>query len=185
MTAWCGPSRPPSEVPAAPRAPGPQPQRISYGEQRPLTLREGAEENRLRFRALTGREGAKGPLRSRWWAGRVQTAGHWQEGEKPGKPLWLLIEWPKEEPEPTKYYLCDLPEELTRKRLVQIARGRWRVELDYQQRKEELGLDHFEGRSWTGWHHHVTLVMWAHLFLRLEQQRRSSKRKMDAAANAA
>jgi SRSO17 transposase len=69
--------------------------------------------------------------------------------------------------------------------MVQIARGRWRVELDYQQMKEELGLDHFEGRSWTGWHHHVTLVMLAHLFLRLEQQRRSSKRKMDAAANAA
>jgi SRSO17 transposase len=179
-------TKPPTyEVPAAPRAPGPQPKRISYGEQRPLTLREVAEENRLRFRTLTWREGAKGPLRSRWWAGRVQTAWHWQEGEKPGPSLWLLIEWPKEEPEPTRYYLCDLPEELTRKRLVQIARGRWRVELDYQQMKEELGLDHFEGRSWTGWHHHVTLVMLAHLFLRLEQQRRSSKRKMDPARDAA
>jgi SRSO17 transposase len=179
-------TKPPTySVPTAPRAPGPQPTRISYGEQHPLTLRAVAEENRLRFRTLTWREGAQGPLRSRWWVGRVQTAGHWQEGEEPGKPLWLLIEWPKGEPEPTKYYLCDLPEELSRKRLVQIARGRWRVELDYQQMKEELGLDHFEGRSWTGWHHHVTLVMLAHLFLRLEQQRRSSKRKMDPARNAA
>ena len=180
---WTEP--PTYKVPAAPRAPGPQPTRISYGDQRPLTLREVAEENRLRFRPLTWREGAKGPLRSRWWAGRVQTAWHWQEGEEPGPPLWLLIEWPKEEPEPTKYYLCDLPEKLSRKRLVQIARGRWRVERDYQQMKEELGLDHFEGRSWTGWHHHVTLVMLAHLFLRLEQKRRRSKRTLDTARNAA
>jgi SRSO17 transposase len=161
-------TEPPTDaVPTTPRAPGPRPTRISYGEQQPLTRRAVAEENRLRFRSLTGREGAKGPLRSRWWAGRVQTAWHWQEGEEPGPPRWLLIAWPKEESEPTKYYLCDLPEELTRKRLVQIARGRGRVELDYQQMKEELGLDHFEGRSWTGWHHHVTLVMLAHLFLRL------------------
>jgi SRSO17 transposase len=172
-------------IPAAPRAPGPPPTRFRYGDQRPLTLREVAEENRRRFRALTWREGTKGPLQSRWWAGRVQTAGHWQEGEEPGSPLWLLLEWPKEETEPTKYYLCDLPQTLSLKRLVQIARGRWRVELDYQQMKEELGLDHFEGRSWTGWHHHVTLVMLAHLFLRLEQKRRSSKRKMDSARDAA
>jgi SRSO17 transposase len=124
-------------APTTPRAPGPQPTRLRYGEQRPFTLREVAEENRLRFRTLTGREGAKGPLRSRGWAGRVQTAGHGQAGEKPGPPLWLLVEWPKEEPEPTQYYLCDLPEELSRQRLVQMARGRWRVELDYQQLKEE------------------------------------------------
>src|SRR3982750_1096389 len=102
-----------------------------------------------------------------------------------GPPLWLLIEWPKDESEPSKYYLCDLPEGLSRKRLVQIARGRWRVELDYQQMKEELGLDHFEGRSWTGWHHHVTLVMLAHLFLRLGKKRGASKRTRDAAANPA
>ena len=68
---------------------------------------------------------------------------------------------------------------------MQIAWGRWRVELDYRQMKEELGLDHFEGRSWTGWHHHVTLVLLAHLFLRLEQQRRSSKRTVDPARDAA
>lgn len=172
-------------VPAALRAPGPPPPRLSYGDQRPLTLREVAEENRRRFRTLTGREGAKGPLTSRWWAGRVQTAGHGQEGEEPGSPLGLLIEGPNGETEPTKYYLCQLPEELSRKRLVQIARGRWRVELDYQQRKEELGLDHFEGRSGTGWHQHVTLVLLAPLFWRLEQQRRSRKRKADAARKAA
>jgi SRSO17 transposase len=183
VVVWTEPPR--YAVPTAPRAPGPKPQRISYGEQRPLSVQEVARQKRKQFRALTWREGAKGPLRSRWWAGRVQTAWHWQEGEEPGSPLWLLIEWPPEEPEPTKYYLCDLPEQLSRKRLVQMARGRWRVELDYQQMKEELGLDHFEGRSWTGWHHHVTLVMLAHLFLRLEQTRRRSKRTLDAARDAA
>jgi SRSO17 transposase len=183
VVVWIEPPR--YAVPTAPRAPGPKPQRISYGEQRPLSVQEVARQKRKQFRALTWREGAKGPLRSRWWAGRVQTAWHWQEGEEPGSPLWLLVEWPPEEPEPTKYYLCDLPEQLSRKRLVQMARGRWRVELDYQQMKEELGLDHFEGRSWTGWHHHVTLVMLAHLFLRLEQTRRRSKRTLDAARDAA
>jgi SRSO17 transposase len=172
-------------IPEAPRAPGPKPKRISYGEQRPWSVQEVARQKQRQFRAVSWREGAQGPLRSRWWAGRVQTAWHWQEGEEPGSPLWLLIEWPPQEPEPAKYYLCDLPEVLSRKRLVQIARGRWRIELDYQQMKEELGLDHFEGRSWIGWHHHVTLVMLAHLFLRLEQQRRSSKRKMDPARDAA
>jgi SRSO17 transposase len=115
----------------------------------------------------------------------VQTAWHWQQGEEPGPPLWLLIEWPREEAEPTQYYLCDLPKDLRLQRLVAIARGRWRIEQDYQQRKEELGLDHFEGRSWNGCHHHVTLVMLAHLFLRLEQTRRRSKRTLDTARDAA
>jgi SRSO17 transposase len=183
VVVWTEP--PPYSVPETPRAPGPKPKRITEGEQRPRSVEEVARQNRFRFRTLTGREGSRGPLRSRWWAGRVQTAGPWQEGEKPGKPLWLLIEWPKEEASPTKYYLCDLSEEFSLKRLVQMARGRWRVELDYQQMKEELGLDHFEGRSWTGWRHPVTLVRRAHLFLRREQQRRSSKRARDAARNAA
>jgi hypothetical protein len=109
-------------------------------------------------------------MRSRWWAGRAQTAWHWQEGEELGPLLWLLIEWPKAAPEPSKYYLYDLPEEFSRKRLVQIA---------------GTGLDHFEGLSWTDWHHHVMLVMMAHLFLRLEQQRRSSKRTVDPTRSAA
>jgi SRSO17 transposase len=183
VVVWTEP--PAYAVPAAPRGPGPRPKRISYGTQRPLSVQEVAQQNRSRFRTLTWREGSQGPLRSRWWASRVQTAGHWQQGEEPGPPLWLLIEWPKDEPEPTKYYLCDLPEELSLKRLVQIARGRWPVELDYQQMKEELGLDHFEGRTWTGWHHHVTLVMLAHLFLRLEQTRGRNKRTLDAAPHAA
>ena len=83
----------------------------------------------------------------------------------------LLVEWPRGEKEPTKYFLCDLPTHYTLRRLVRAAKSRWKIEQDYQQLKEELGLDHYEGRSWRGWHHHVTLVMLAHAFLTIENLR--------------
>ena len=158
---------------------------VRYGEQRPVSVQEVARGNQKRFRLATWREGSQGPMRSRFWAGRVQSAHKWSTGAAPGKAVWLLIEWPPEEAAPTKYYLCDLPASLSLRRLVASTRGRWRVEQDYQQLKEELGLDHFEGRSWMGWHHHVTLVMLAHAFLRLEQKRRASKSRVDATRNAA
>jgi len=93
-------------------------------------------------------------------------------GQAPHKEVWLLVEWPESEKEPTKYFLCDLPVSYTLRRLVRLAKCRWRIEQDYQQLKEELGLDHYEGRSWIGWHHHTTLVMMAHAFLTLETLRR-------------
>ena len=164
---------------------GRPPKCVRYGEQKPTSVKELATAQQKRFRRVTWREGSRGPMSSRFWATRVLPAHGWSNGQPPGKEVWLLVEWPVSETEPTKSYLCDLPKTLRVKRLVTIARGRWRVEQDYQQLKEELGLDHFEGRGWTGWHHHVTLVMLAHLFLRLEQQRRSSKRKVDAAADPA
>jgi SRSO17 transposase len=156
---------------------------IRYGEQRPDSVREVAVAHRKRFRLVTWREGSRGTMRSRFWASRVQSAHQWSTGAPPGKAVWLLIEWPREETMPTKYYLCDLPAGISLRRLVTVTRGRWRIEQDYQQLKEELGLDHFEGRSWTGWHPHVTLVMLAHLFLRREQKRRSSKSALDPAAS--
>jgi SRSO17 transposase len=85
--------------------------------------------------------------------------------------IWLLVEWPEKSAEPTRYFLCDLPAHYSVRRLVQVATSRWKIEQDYQQPKEELGLDHYEGRSWNGWHHHVTLVMLAHGFLTLETLR--------------
>jgi SRSO17 transposase len=148
-----------------------------YPQQKPLKVRDVARRCERKFRSVTWREGSKGKMSSRFIGLRVQTAHGYVEGEGPGKEVWLLIEWPKSEPEPVKYYLCDLPEKLSLKRLVDIARGRWRVEQDYQQMKEELGLDHFEGRSWRGWHHHVSLVMLAHAFLRLEQGRTGKKQR--------
>jgi SRSO17 transposase len=157
---------------------------VRSGEQRPMAVREvAAAAQRKHFRRVTWREGRKGPMRSRFWAGRVQSAHRWSTGAAPGQVVWLLIEWPPEEAAPTQYYLCDWPASLSWRRLVALTRGRWRVEQDDQQLKEELGLDHFEGRSWTGCHHHVPLVMLAHAFLRREQKRRASKRRLDAAPN--
>jgi SRSO17 transposase len=156
---------------------------LRFGDQKPVSVKELAVANQKRFRTVTWREGSQGRLTSRFWAKRVQPAHGWNHGQAPGKEVWLLVEWPAEELEPVKYYLCDLPKEMSLRRLVATARGRWRVEQDYQQMKEELGLDHFEGRSWTGWHHHVTMVMLAHLFLRLEQKRRRSKSTLDSAAS--
>jgi SRSO17 transposase len=158
---------------------------VRYGEKKPVSVQELARANEKRFRKVTWREGSRGKLVSRFWATRVNTAHDWNHGKAPGSEVWLLVEWPVGEPEPVKYYLCDLPKSTSLRPLVAAARGRWRVEQDYQQMKEELGLDHFEGRSWTGWHHHVTMVMLAHLFLRLEQRRRSNKSTLDTAANAA
>ena len=156
---------------------------MRFGGQKPVSVKELALAHPKQFRTVTWREGSHGPLTSRFWAQRVESAHDWNHGKAPGKEVWLLVEWPIGEAEPVKYYLCNLPKSMSLRRLVATARERWRVEQDYQQLKEELGLDHFEGRSWTGWHHHVTLVMLAHLFLRLEQKRRSSKRTLDPARN--
>ena len=158
---------------------------MRFGDKKPVSVKELAVANQKRFGKVTWREGSQGQLHSRFWAKRVESAHDWNHGKAPGKEVWLLVEWPADEPEPVKYYLCDLPKSTSLRRLVAAARGRWRVEQDYQQMKEELGLDHFEGRSWTGWHHHVTMVMLAHLFLRREQKRRSSKSALDPAASAA
>ncbi len=84
---------------------------------------------------------------------------------------WLLAEWPRGKAEPTKYWLASLPETTPIVELVRLARSRWRVEQDDRELKGALGLDHFEGRSWAGWHHHVTLVSVAHGFLTLERLR--------------
>jgi SRSO17 transposase len=156
-----------------------------YGEQKPLTVRRVAELQQTRCRTVTWREGTKGAMRSRFLALRVQSAHGYVEGEAPGPIIWLLVEWPREETAPTKYFLCNLSADYSLRRLVHLTKERYRVEQDYQQMKEELGLDHFEGRSWTGWHHHVTLVMLAHAFLRFEQRRRRDKSPLDASPSAA
>lgn len=108
---------------------------------------------------VTWREGTKGALKSRFWAGRVLA----EEGE-----VWLLAEWPVNSRQPEKFWLSDLPADTPLAELVYYAKSRWWVEQNYQQLKTELGLDHYEGRTWLGWHHHVTLVMVAFGFLVLE-----------------
>jgi SRSO17 transposase len=122
---------------------------------------------------IAWREGADGqPLASRFVALRVRPAGIRLRRAARGGQLpvrWLLAEWPDGEPEPVKYWLANLPADTLLERLVHLAKLRWRVEHDYRELKDALGLDHFEGRSFTGWHHHVTLVSVAHAFVTLER----------------
>ena len=83
---------------------------------------------------------------------------------------WLLIEWPDSEKEPIKYWLSTLPEDVAFRELVDIAKLRWRIERDYQELKQEVGLGHFEGRGWRGFHHHATLCIAAYGFLISERE---------------
>jgi SRSO17 transposase len=122
---------------------------------------------------ITWRQGTKGPMRSRFAQVKVWAAHGWNRNEHPKRVAeWLLIEWPEGTASPSDYWLAQLGDQsLGLRRLVKVARARWRVEMDYRELKEELGLDHYEGRHWLGWHHHVTLVSMAFAFLRTEQAR--------------
>jgi SRSO17 transposase len=92
---------------------------------------------------------------------------------KPRNAELLLIEWPPGEPEPTRYWLSTLPQSTDIKELVGLAKIRWRIERDYQELKDEIGLDHYEGRSWRGFHHHGALCIAAYAFLAAERARLS------------
>ena len=125
------------------------------------------------WRNVTWREGSRGLQRCRFARLPVWAAHGWRSGKRaPRVAEWLLIEWPTGEKQPVKYWLAQLDSRVPGlRRLVRMAHARWRIELDYRELKEELGLDHFEGRHWLGWHHHVTLVTLAYAFLRAEQAR--------------
>jgi SRSO17 transposase len=117
------------------------------------------------------REGSRGTMSARFLALRVRPANVGLRRAHPAAlPLaWLLCQWPEGAAEPSKYWLADLPAETTLADLVRLAKLRWRIEQDYRELKDALGLDHFEGRSFRGWHHHVTLVSCAHGFLTLQR----------------
>ena len=121
----------------------------------PLTLAAVAATRP--HRRVTWREGSRGRQASRFAAVRVHLAHRHAEGAGPGPEVWLLSEWPRDEPAPTKYYLSSLPATTSLRTLVRFGKLRWRIERDYQELKGELGLDHFEGRTWNGFHHHVAL----------------------------
>jgi SRSO17 transposase len=129
---------------------------------------------------VTFRDGHDGkPATSRFIFARVHAAHGWRndqgrqgwrEGtEVPPREEWLIAEWPEAQEEPTDYWISDLPADTEPERLARLARMRWKMELDYKQLKGELGLDHYEGRSWLGWYHHTALVTAAHGFLTLER----------------
>jgi SRSO17 transposase len=124
---------------------------------------------RLNYRNVTWREGSRGWQRSRFAAARVRTAHRHYFGHPPSDEQWLLVEWPTHEDKPTKYWLAALPATSSIRLLVRLAKLRWRVERDYQEMKQELGLDHYEGRTWRGFHHHAALCAVAHGFLALKR----------------
>ncbi|WP_329393173.1 IS701 family transposase [Streptomyces lydicus] len=143
---------------------------------RPVSLREHVlAAGRTQGRALTWRKGSKAAMSSHFVLLRVRLAGRRPKPAADGTiPLvWLIAQWPEGEDEPVKYWISNLPADIPAKDLVRLAKSRWRIEHDYRELKTALGLDHFEGRSFTGWHRHVTLVTAAHLFL--TEQRRNPK----------
>jgi SRSO17 transposase len=123
------------------------------------------------FQAVAFRDGPEGePVGSRFGFVRVRAANRSEERTPwPPREEWLIVEWPEGEEEPTDCWLSNLPADAEPERLARLARLRWRIELDYKQLKGELGLDHYEGRSYLGWHHHTALVTAAHGFLTLER----------------
>jgi len=163
---------------------GPLPKRKWKGIGRPTSLlRRGRGHHPIPVRELARslpastwktvawREGTRKPLRSRFAALRIRTAhrDYWSSQLRPEE--WLLIEWPSAETEPTKYWLSTLPIDTKLSDLVRLAKHRWIIERDYQELKQELGMGHYEGRGWRGFHHHATLCIAAYGFLVAERSR--------------
>lgn len=127
------------------------------------------------YRDVTWREGTNRPLTSRFAAVRVRVARGMQYRE----PEWLLIEWPRGANEPTKYWLSNQPHNTPLTTLVTTAKARWRIERDYQELKQEFGLDHYEGRNWRGFHHHASLCIVAYGFLVAERLSSRDQKKIE------
>jgi SRSO17 transposase len=138
-----------------------------------LVKRLGPQKTQI----VTFRDGPEGePVTSRFLFARVRASHEWQKRPSPPPEEWLIAEWPEGAEAPTDYWLSNLPADTEPECLARLARLRWKIELDYRQLKGELGLDHYEGRSWLGWHHHTALVSAAHGFLTLERLRPKAPR---------
>src|SRR3954466_2251710 len=150
---------------------------------RPKLMRRDAEHRPVSVKALaldlsaaswqtvSWREGSAGALTSRFARVRVRAAHRDEWRTEPRDEEWLLIEWPEGDTEPAKYWLATIPPDMPFDRLVDLAKLRWRIERDYQELKQELGLGHYEGRGWRGFHHHATLCIAAYAFLIAERAR--------------
>ena len=126
---------------------------------------------RRSFRRIRWREGTSRTLSSRFAFRRVRVAHDDGIPVDQHEPVWLLIEWPDSEPEPTKFALTTLPTRMSKKEIVRIFKERYRTEQVYEELKGELGLDHFEGRRFRGWHHHVTVALCCYAFVVAERVR--------------
>ena len=172
-----------SNVTVWPRGTGPLPPKLWSGRGRPPKLLQRDAKHRpvsvkelalglpkRAWRRVEWREGTAEPLSSRFASVRVRVARRDFKRSESWPEEWLLIEWPKGESEPTKYWLSTLPESTALQRLVYFTKLRWRIERDYQELKQEVGLGHFEGRGWRGFHHHATLCIAAYGFLISERE---------------
>ncbi len=149
-------------------------------QHQPVSVKELAESLAAQeWKTVSWRAGTKKRLRSRFAALRVRPAHRDERSKKPHAEEWLLIEWPAGESEPTKYWLSTLPSDSTLRELVKIAKHRWIIERDYEELKQELGLGHYEGRGWRGFHHHATLCIAAYGFLVAERSRFSPSVRAD------
>ncbi len=164
---WSGRGRPPSRVRRSP-------------EHHPVAAAELAESlPAAAWRTVTWRAGSRAALASRFAAVRVRPAHRDDQLPAPRPEEWLLVEWPEGEEEPTKYRLSTLSAETGLKELVAIAKARWRIERDFQELKQEIGLGHYEGRGWRGFHHHASLCIAAYGFLVAERCRFPPERRFD------
>ncbi len=123
------------------------------------------------WKTVTWREGTRRPLRSRVARVRIRPAHRDHKLDQPREQEWLLIEWPCWEAEPRKYWMSNLAESISLHKLVALGKQRWITERDDQELKQKLGLSHFEGRGWRGFHHHTTLSIAAYGFLVAERSR--------------
>ncbi|MFF6844916.1 IS701 family transposase [Streptomyces tanashiensis] len=163
-------------VPHQPEYGGLGPRPLPRYRTRPVSLREHVlAAGRGHGRTVTWRKGSKAAMSSHFVFLRVRLAGRRPKPAADGTIglSWLIARWPEGEREPVQYWISNLPPDIPARDLVRLAKARWRIEHDYRELKTALGLDHFEGRSFAGWHRHVTLVTAAHLFL--TEQRRHPK----------
>lgn len=141
-------------------------------DHQPVSVKQLAWElPRRAWKTVTWREGTRQKLRSRFAAVRIRPAHRDHLRSEPHPEEWLLIEWPASENEPIKYWLSTLPAQSRPTTLVRLAHHRWIIERDYEELKQELGLGHYEGRGWRGFHHHATLCIAAYGFLVIERTR--------------
>lgn len=171
-TVWWGEHQPLSEASPPGRRGRPRTRLQRDATHQPISVGEVARALPPRaWRAVTWREGVAAPLTSRFARVRVRAAHR----DKPRDEEWLIIEWAKDAEEPAHYWLSTLPEGTGWQDMIDTVMGRWRIERDYEELKQELGLGHYEGRNWRGFHHHASLCIAAYGFLMLERLSSSKK----------
>jgi len=174
-TVWPPGRAPLPPVPPKPGARGRPAKRVRRtAEHAPVAVSAlAASLPRRAWHNIGWREGTRGEINSRFAAVRIRPAHRDFKRSEPRPVEWLLIEWPADESEPTKYWFSTLPDNAPIEDIVRLAKIRWRIERDYQELKDEIGLDHYEGRGWRGFHHHGALCIAAHAFLSAERARLS------------